>query len=220
VYETYAVSTDSSLCAPVGRNILALNGSAADAAIAMLLCMGVTTPHLTGLSGGCLILYYNSSDKQMFGIDAREEAPKESRKDILTDNEERKAGLSVAIPGQLSGYRELHDRFGRLEWTKLFDSAIQLSRDGFRVNNDLENAFIYVNKHLPKSSTLRKHYINPKTNEHYKRGDIIKNIQLSQTLTQLANSLDPIQLFYMGSVAKDIVQDIEEYAQQNNYTRE
>ena len=132
------------------------NGTAADAAIAVLLCMGVTIPHSMGLGGGCLILVYNSTTKQTVAIDAREEAPKESHRDLFANiSGDRRLPLSIGVPGELAGYWELHQRFGRLEWSQLFDGAIELSRNGFDVCNHLDNALKYMSRHINnKFSTL------------------------------------------------------------------
>ncbi|CAG2170458.1 unnamed protein product [Oppiella nova] len=105
VYNRYAVSTDSSQCAHIGKQILDSNGTAADAAIAVMLCMGVTIPHSMGLGGGCLILVYNSTTKQTVVIDGREEAPKESHRDLFANIScDPRLPLSIGVPGELAGY--------------------------------------------------------------------------------------------------------------------
>ena len=132
------------------------NGTAADAAIAVLLCMGVTIPHSMGLGGGSLILFYNSTTKQTYAIDAREEAPKQSHKDLfLNVTEESRLSLSIAVPGELAGYWELHQRFGRLEWKQLFERAIDLAENGFYISRHLENALKLNEKSIKKYSSLR-----------------------------------------------------------------
>lgn len=41
------------------REILDKGGAIGDVAVALLLCMGVTAPHLAGLGGGFVALFYN-----------------------------------------------------------------------------------------------------------------------------------------------------------------
>lgn len=74
-YQTAAVATDAAKCSQVGVNILKKNGSAVDAAIASLLCVGVVNLHSTGIGGGGFMVYYNASSGEATAFDYREFAP-------------------------------------------------------------------------------------------------------------------------------------------------
>ena len=47
----------------------------------------------------------------------------------------------------------------------------------------------------------------------------MSNEKLAQTLERLADSSDPIELFY-GVIAKDIIKDIQEFTDKSNLTCE
>ena len=50
-----------------------MNGSAVDAAVAATLCLGVVSPHNSGLGGGLFMTVYK--DGEAYAINAREKAP-------------------------------------------------------------------------------------------------------------------------------------------------
>lgn len=52
-------------------------------------------------------------------------------------------------------------------------------------------------------------WINNETNHVYQFGDLIKRLELADTLEKIANAEDPIQLFYHGEMADIIVKEIQ-----------
>ena len=74
-YQHAAVAADAANCSTVGSNILKDGGSAVDAAIASVLCVGVVNLHSTGIGGGGFMVYYNATSKEAYAIDFRETAP-------------------------------------------------------------------------------------------------------------------------------------------------
>ena len=81
-----AVAADSGLCSEAGADILRMNGSAVDAAIAAMLCIGVVNSHSAGLGGGAFILVYKASTRQSEVIDCRERAPGAADRDMFVDD--------------------------------------------------------------------------------------------------------------------------------------
>lgn len=49
-------------------------------------------------------------------------------------------GISVAVPGELAGYYEAWQRFGRLPWRRLVQPTIDMCRHGYRVQRSLADA--------------------------------------------------------------------------------
>lgn len=52
-------------------------------------------------------------------------------------------------------------------------------------------------------------WINNKTDRVYQFGDVIKRTELANTLEKIANSQNPIELFYHGEMADIIVKEIQ-----------
>ena len=74
-YENQTVATDTLECSEIGNKILTKKGSAVDAAVAAMFCLGVINMHSSGIGGGGVMLVYNRSAKAASIIDFREAAP-------------------------------------------------------------------------------------------------------------------------------------------------
>ena len=93
-YKREAVATDTKQCSDIGEDILKANGSAVDAAIAAMFCLGVVSMHSSGIGGGGVMLVYNQTLKQATVIDFRETAPATAYRDMFKGKEEEaKKGL-------------------------------------------------------------------------------------------------------------------------------
>ncbi|CAG2120941.1 unnamed protein product [Medioppia subpectinata] len=53
-------------------------------------------------------------------------------------------------------------------------------------------------------------FINKKTDQVYKENETLIQTKLSQTLEMLANSSDPLKLFYNEIIAQDLISDIKD----------
>ena len=93
-YKREAVATDTKQCSDIGEDILKANGSAVDAAIAAMFCLGVVSMHSSGIGGGGVMLVYNQTLKQATVIDFRETAPARAYWNMFKDKKEKaKKGL-------------------------------------------------------------------------------------------------------------------------------
>ena len=88
-YKKEAVATDTPECSQIGKEILNANGSAVDAAIAAMFCLGVISMHSSGIGGGGIMLVYNRSLQEATVIDFRETAPARAHRDMFKDNEKK-----------------------------------------------------------------------------------------------------------------------------------
>ena len=70
----------------IPRNILAQDGSAADATIAALFCTGVVNSQTSGLGGGFLLTYYDRATRTPYVLDSREVAARGSTVDMFQGN--------------------------------------------------------------------------------------------------------------------------------------
>ena len=95
-YKHGAVASDAGICSDIGVNAMKDKGTAVDAAIATLFCLGLIHPHSSGIGGGGFMLIYQRSKKKAIYLDFRETAPAASTYDMFLNNtaESRKGRLS------------------------------------------------------------------------------------------------------------------------------
>ncbi|MEY4268811.1 MAG: hypothetical protein RLZZ58_27 [Pseudomonadota bacterium] len=128
-----------------GRAILEKGGSAADAAMAMMLVLTLVEPQSSGVGGGGFLVHHDGDDGSVATIDGREKAPAAARPDRFLGAEGKPrgfmdvvpGGLSVGVPGNIRLMERAHKRWGKLPWADLFQPAIALADDGFEVSRPL-----------------------------------------------------------------------------------
>jgi gamma-glutamyltranspeptidase/glutathione hydrolase len=132
------VSAADPRAAQAGQAILRQGGSATDAAIAMMLTLGVVEPHNSGIGGGGFLMHHDGRSGALDSIDGRETAPAAARPDrFLKDGKPlafRDAwpgGYSAGVPGNLRMAWDAHRKWGKLPWAALFQPAIGYAQDGF-----------------------------------------------------------------------------------------
>ena len=86
-YSRQAVATDTGKCSDIGNDTLNSNGSAVDAAIAAMFCLGVINMHTSGVGGGGVMLVYIRKLKKAKVIDFRETAPAATTSDMFPPTE-------------------------------------------------------------------------------------------------------------------------------------
>ncbi|CAD5224368.1 unnamed protein product [Bursaphelenchus okinawaensis] len=217
-FKKAAIASDHGFCSEIGRNILIKGGNAVDSAIASLLCIGVVNPQSSGIGGGFLMTVYNASTQRCLTIDARETAPAAATEDMFVGHEPYSGNgsiigfRSIATPGEIHGYRTAFEKYGggKVTWKELFEPSITLARNGFPVSSNLAMVLAKMEKYIREDEDMRKAFFDPSTNKPYEEGQIMRRMRLAETLEELANSRDPIKLFYKGGMAQTIASEITE----------
>lgn len=72
-------------------------------------------------------------------------------------------GLAVAVPGELRGYWEAHQRYGRLPWAELFNATIELCEEGSIVTSYGASNLLAKQELILAEPTMAEILINPDT---------------------------------------------------------
>jgi gamma-glutamyltranspeptidase/glutathione hydrolase len=130
----YAVATANPAATDAGMRMLAMGGSAADAAVAIQMVLGVVEPQSSGLGGGSIALYHDARSRRMTALDGLAKSPLAYDQDAAKAVGFAHTGPAVGIPGTLRMLDVMHRRYGRLSWRVLFGPAIALADNGFAVS--------------------------------------------------------------------------------------
>ncbi|XP_046836284.1 scoloptoxin SSD14-like isoform X1 [Vespa crabro] len=210
VFKRGAVCADGAPCAVIGKNILERNGSAVDATIASMICNGLVNMQSLGLGGGFLMTIYDKAAGRAYVLNARDRAPLLANATMYAGKPEHVSSigpLSIAVPGELAGYGEAHRRFGKLPWADLFEPSIELCEKGYTLSKIQYDGFGYNEKNIHTDPTLKRLFVDPKTNKFIKIGSIVKPKTLCQTLRIIAK--ENASVLYNGTLGEMVTEDLQ-----------
>jgi gamma-glutamyltranspeptidase/glutathione hydrolase len=214
VAQRFMVAAADPQAVAAGVEILRAGGSAADAAIAVQLVLGLVEPQSSGLGGGAFVLHWSEKERRVRSYDGRETAPAAARPERFLDrrgNPEEfmqavASGLAVGVPGVPGLLERLHREHGRLPWARLFEPAIRLAEGGFAKTRRLSR--------LLEHETLLGE--DPAARALFYAGPRIVNREYAATLRTLAQK--GADAFYLGPIAADIVRAVRTHARPGDVT--
>ena len=128
------VATSQPLAAQAGLRMMLKGGNAVDAIVATAIALTVLEPTSNGIGSDAFAILWDG--KQLHGLNASGRSPADW-------TPQRFAGMpdmpklgpdSVTVPGAVSAWRALSERFGKLPFPDLFEPAIKYARDGYLVS--------------------------------------------------------------------------------------
>jgi gamma-glutamyltranspeptidase / glutathione hydrolase len=207
-----AVVSEHPLATKVGIEILDDGGNAADAAVATALALAVVYPQAGNLGGGGFALWVPHLGEAS-SLDFRETAPQAARADLFLGAdgkrvEERslRGPLAVGVPGTPAGLAELLAQHGSGHFTlaELAEPAIELAREGFRVDAWLARDLAQPGVRETFNEAARAVFF-PR-GKALREGDTLVQPDLARTLELFAEK--GAAGFYRGPVADALVSEL------------
>jgi gamma-glutamyltranspeptidase/glutathione hydrolase len=128
------VSTSQPLAAQAGLQMLAQGGTAVDAILASAITLTLVEPVSNGIGSDAYAIVWDG--KKMHGLNASGRSPAAWTLDYFAGKSAMpvRGWDTVTVPGCVSAWVELHAKFGKLPFKKLFEQAIEYGRKGFLVS--------------------------------------------------------------------------------------
>ncbi len=196
------VASSQPLATQAGIDILKAGGNCVDAAVAVNAALTVVEPASNGIGGDLFAICWNEKEQRLFGLNASGRAPYEWN---LEKAEEkglraipRQSPLAWSVPGCVSGWAALLERFGTKPMGDVLAHAIHYAREGFPLIPLISTHFQWPSERAPHMAGV--YHPNGHTPQY---GEVFRNPLLAKSLESIAD--DGPEAFYEGWIAEAIV---------------
>lgn len=197
------VCASQPLAALIGIDMLKAGGTCVDAALATNAALGLMEPGSCGIGGDLFAIVWSEKDRRLYGLNASGRAPAgwtlEKARALGLSSIPRKSPLSWSVPGCVSGWQTLSERFGRLGLARVLAPSIEYARAGFPVSPIIASQFTsWRSEEEPHLAAV--FHPGGRTPDY---GDVFQNPLLAASYERIAK--DGASAFYEGETATRIV---------------
>lgn len=200
------VATSHPLAAQTGLDILKSGGNAVDAAIAVNAMLGVVEPMSNGIGGDLYCIYWDNKSKKLYGLNASGRSPYKATREYFAEQGHREiplfGPLAWSVPGCVSGWQALSERFGSVPLKKLLAPSIHTAREGFPVSEVIAHYWNVAAPSLAENPGSAATYLfDGKCPPAF--GEIYRLPKLADSYQLIAEQ--GADAFYRGRIAQEIV---------------
>ena len=204
------VATSDPLAAQAGLEILKQGGNAIDAAVAASAVLDVTSQNDTGLAGDLFALVWSAADQKLYALNSAGFAPAgwtpEFFKQELGLEQIPGRGVNAAtVPGAVSGYDALLERFGTMGFEETFERAARLAEEGWGQSERRHSDLMSQQNKLLQDPDSAAVFLND--GEVPPLYSIIRNPGLADALRLIQEQ--GREAFYSGAIADALVAKIQ-----------
>ncbi|HAP64252.1 MAG TPA: gamma-glutamyltransferase [Cytophagales bacterium] len=204
------VATSQPLCTQVGLDVLKAGGNAIDAAIAANACLGLMEPTGNGIGGDLFAIVWDAEAEELVGLNASGRSPMDLTLDYFKENNIEAipvtGPLPVSVPGAVSGWEALLDRWGTKPLSELVAPTVQYAREGFPVSELIAYYWAIGARIHGNQPNFADTYLVDGDHAPAK-GEVFRNPALANTLETLGKK-GPRE-FYEGKMAETMAEFIQ-----------
>jgi len=127
------VAASQPLAVQAGVRVLQEGGNAVDAALATAITLAIVEPTSNGIGSDAFALIWD--DGSLKGLNASGRSPSAvERSDYPGDTMPMFGWPTVTVPGAVSAWVTMSERFGKLPFEKLFEAGIDYAKNGYAVS--------------------------------------------------------------------------------------
>jgi gamma-glutamyltranspeptidase/glutathione hydrolase len=200
------VAAEHPLAAQAGAVVLARGGHAVDAAIAANAVMGVVAPMMNGIGGDLFAIVHDEATSTVHGLNASGWSPAGTSIETLTarglGTMPQQGIHAVTVPGAVSGWITLHEKFGKATLETILSAAIAHAEQGFPVSEITSLEWLGSVSLLRSDASAGAAYLQ--NGRPPEAGDIFRNPDLARSLRAIAAHGG--DAFYRGEIARRILE--------------
>lgn len=203
------VAAANPMAVEAGLSVLRRGGSAADAAVAVQVMLGLVEPQSSGVGGGGFLMYYEAATGKVTAWNGRETAPAAATAKLfigpdgapLKRPEAIRSGRSTGVPGAMAMLEAVQAKHGRLPWNSLFEETARAADAGIVVTPRLADQ---IRKFISaeKSPDGARYFSRPDGGA-LQTGDLLRNPAYAAVLRRMA--AEGTSALYTGDIAEKIV---------------
>jgi gamma-glutamyltranspeptidase / glutathione hydrolase len=147
------VCAGHALASLAGVRVLQEGGNAVDAALAAAFVMAVVKPETSGCGGDLFALVYMKKTGKIEALNSSGPAPGKASIDFFRERGLKSipqfGPLSIAVPGAVDGWLELHQKYATKELARLMSDAIGIARAGFPISQEFAESIAECSQDYP-----------------------------------------------------------------------
>ena len=200
------VSSGHALASLAGVKILQEGGNAVDAVLAAAFVSAVVKPETSGPGGDLFALVSMKKTGKVEALNSSGPAPAKATIEYFHGRGLKGipqfGPLSIAVPGAVDGWLELHKKYGTKELGRLTADAVRIAREGFPISQEFAEGIDEISRNFPWVDRIYRQPLGTP-----KPGKIVVQKGLGDVFEKIA--LKGRDGFYSGEIADKICATIK-----------